>query len=98
MKSIQSQTTQHVQGGGPVEIGAGIALTLALHGIIALSVWWAANLAPEEPEKLEMVFERVELLALGEERPEAALPRMANPEPPPPAPEEAVVVPDPEAA
>ncbi|RDV39494.1 hypothetical protein DV096_02675 [Bradymonadaceae bacterium TMQ3] len=96
MTSTPIKPASPQQGGGAFEIGAGIALTLALHGIIALSVWWASTLAPEEPEQLELVFDRVELLALGEERPEAALPRMANPEPPPPAPDEAVVVPDPE--
>lgn len=62
----------------------GIVTSLLLHGAIAggmvLSAIYAGQERAPQPELLE--FQNVELLALGEEKPAAQLPRIANPEPP----------------
>ncbi len=67
------------------DITAGVVMTLALHLAIVGSIVWATMRSNEsmkdqiEPKMLQ--FEKVELLALGEEKPPEALPRIANPEP-----------------
>ena len=69
----------------PTAVGFGIGISLALHvGLIVAIV--IATMKSEEhiEEQIEpamLRFEKVELLALGEEKPPNALPRIANPEP-----------------
>ena len=68
----------------------GIATTLVLHGAIAAAVLLSAFAKPEAPPvepPRKIVFEDVQLLALGEEVPKRMLPRIANPKPPAPTPE-----------
>ncbi len=93
-------STQHVptsilsRGGEtePVTLIAGVVMTLGLHGLIVLLV---ALGTMHSEEKLEehldekmLEFEEVDLLALGEEKPPNALPRIANPAPPKAKPKE----------
>lgn len=76
------------------EVAAGAAVSVALHGGLALFVVLAALFEPEpeEPEFLDLVFEEVELLALGEIRDSQELPRMAGDFSPPVA-DEVVIEP-----
>ncbi len=69
------------------EVAAGVVMSLFLHGGIALVAVIAALVAPEvEPtETLDVVFEEVELLALGEIRDSAELPRLPGDFSPPEA-------------
>ncbi|MFU8803073.1 MAG: TonB C-terminal domain-containing protein [Bradymonadaceae bacterium] len=79
---------------------SGIVVSFLLHGgIIAIAV--VVSLLPDAPEEaphpeLAIVFDQVDLLALGEEKPPEHLPRIANPEPPAPAPDEAINIARPE--
>lgn len=82
---------------------SGIFMSVMLHGVligaIVLSQLYAGK--SEEEEGYEIVFDQVELLALGEEKPANELPRLPNPAPAPvvpptPAPvEPAVELPEP---
>lgn len=82
---------------------SGIFVSVLLHGVligaIVLSQLYAGK--SEEEEGYEIVFDQVELLALGEEKPANELPRLPNPAPAPvvpptPAPvEPAVELPEP---
>lgn len=63
----------------------GIATTFVLHFTLIFSIVWATRSGGEQiAEEIEpkmLRFEKVDLLALGEEKPPNALPRIANPEP-----------------
>ena len=84
------------EGGAQVDetmdIVVGILVTFALHGAVIVGMAIATMSTNQhieeyiEPKMLE--FEDVELLALGEERPPDALPRIANPAPRTRAPDE----------
>jgi len=75
----------------PAFVAAGIATTLVLHGGLVGFVVYQALAEPEPDEKSEqkMEFEDVELLKLGEDKPDQQLPRIANP--PAPTPEQETV-------
>lgn len=77
-------STAHVVGG--------FLTTLLLHVLIVAAIvvgtMKGEQKLEEEIEPHLLRFEKVELLALGEERPPEALPRIANPEPPTKAPDE----------
>lgn len=78
-----------------VDITVGIAMSLGLHLLIVGVIVWATMRSNEgmqeeiAPKMLQ--FEKVELLALGEEKPPEALPRIANPEPLTKPPDEVVL-------
>ena len=78
------------------EIAAGIALSALFHGGIILmalvSLWLATGETEEEEEGYEVIFDDVQLLALGEERDPNALPRLTGDEGAPAEPD--VVDPD----
>lgn len=78
---------------GPSIIG-GVALSVMLHGgIIIASILVSSFSGSSEivaEEELAIVFDSVDLLALGEIKPPQELPRIANPEPPSPVVEEAI--------
>lgn len=63
----------------------GVALTMGLHlGLVAVIILGTMAGEQRMEEVIEpklLTFEKVELLALGEEKPPNALPRIANPEP-----------------
>ncbi len=69
----------------PAQIFGGLAATFSLHILIVLAVvigtWHGEQAIEEDIEPHLLEFEKVELLALGEEKPPEALPRIANPEP-----------------
>ena len=77
------------------EMAAGIALSFFFHGTILLTAllgaWWTSG-EEEEVEEYELVFDDVELLALGEEKDPHALPRLTGDEGAPPDVEEVVDV------
>lgn len=66
-------------------MGAGVLLSLLLHaGLVAAIIVGTMRGAQDIEEHIEpkmLRFEQVDLLALGEEKPPEALPRIANPEP-----------------
>lgn len=70
---------------GPAGIGMGIAFTFMLHAAlvaaIILGTMHGQKDIEEEIEPQMLRFEKVDLLALGEEKPPNQLPRIANPEP-----------------
>ncbi len=81
---------QHNQrrGAGP-EIGrqemwVGLGLTLFFHGslvlLAGLGMWLAGEVEPEDEDTVELVFDDVELLALGEEREPDQMPRLTGDE------------------
>ena len=83
-----SAPTPRVGGYGqedPLLWVAGVAATIGLHGIIgALVVIGTMHSNEQLDEELEpkmIAFEQVELLALGEQKPADAMPRIANPAP-----------------
>ena len=85
-------------GGRPAhggDITAGVLISFILHAAIVTSIAIAtmrSNKGMEEEIAPKMLqFERVELLALGEEKPPEALPRIANPEPVTKPPDEVVL-------
>ena len=69
----------------PTAVGFGVAITMLLHfgliGVIVMATMQGEKKMEEELEPAMLRFEKVELLALGEEKPPEALPRIANPEP-----------------
>ena len=69
----------------PTAVGFGVAMTFALHlGLITAIVIGTMRGEAAIEEQIEptmLRFEKVDLLALGEEKPPNALPRIANPEP-----------------
>jgi TonB family protein len=68
------------------EVAAGAAVSIALHGGLALAVVLATVFSGSEPaETYHLVFDDVELLALGEIRDSRELPRMAGDMSPPEA-------------
>lgn len=77
------------------EMAAGIVLSFLFHGTIIftalLGAWWSSGEVDEEDE-YELVFDDIELLALGEEKDPHALPRLTGDEGAPPDVEEAVDV------
>ena len=65
------------------EMAAGVALTIFFHGTIlitALFAAWCGGGEPEPEEEYAIVFDDVELLALGEERDPDSLPRLTGDE------------------
>lgn len=77
------------------DIGAGLLVSLSLHllivGSIVVATMRSSEGMKEEIEPKMLQFEKVELLALGEEKPPEALPRIANPEPVTKPPDEVVL-------
>lgn len=69
----------------PGAMWAGVAATMTLHlGLVAAIVIGTTSGGESIKEQIEpklLTFEKVDLLALGEEKPPEALPRIANPEP-----------------
>lgn len=77
------------------EMAAGVALTLFFHGLILVTAvfsTWCAGAEEEPTETVEVAFDDVELLALGEEPDPHALPRLTGDEGAPPATDEMVDV------
>ncbi len=76
----------------PVVVVMGVVTTIVLHGLLVGLVIWGTmrgDEAIEEETGEKMEFEDVELLALGEDKPDQQLPRKSNP--PTPEPDEETV-------
>lgn len=69
-------------------VASGIATSLLLHGALIIAVFVGSiysDRVVEEELGYDIVFDQVELLQLGEEKPKAELPRIPNPAPAAPA-------------
>ena len=92
-RQLQAMGAMRGHAGQPrwQEMAAGIALSLLFHGTILFvalfGVWCAGGIEEEEGEEYDLVFDDVELLALGEERDPHALPRLTGDEGSPPDPD-----------
>ncbi len=75
---------RHLGAMGRQEMWVGMGLTLLFHGtLVALAVlglWLADGVEEEDDDALELVFDDVELLALGEEREPDQMPRFTGDE------------------
>ena len=77
----ESQNPAKRRGPSAIEIAAGVATSVLLHGLIlgiaVVSVLLGSSVVQEESEYLEIVFDEVELLAFGEIRDPDQLPRLS---------------------
>lgn len=76
----------------PIHMVLGGAIALFMHGmlvvVVVIGTYWGQQNIEDEIEPKMLKFDDVQLLALGEEKPDDALPRLPNPEPAVQPPEE----------
>lgn len=76
----------------PIHMVVGGAVALLMHGmlvvVVVIGTYWGQQNIEDEIEPKMLKFDDVQLLALGEEKPDDALPRLPNPEPAVQPPEE----------
>ncbi len=96
MMELSTHNGQHRGGTKQIswpEIAAGVATSVGIHGLIVtiavITSLWASS--GEPVERYDVVFDDVELLALGDIRDSQALPRITGDEPPPAAEDEVVL-------
>lgn len=81
---MQHAQPQYMPERRPGSVAAGVAVSILLHGgLVGLAVLATMWVEPDPPEPPKLEFEKVELMALGEDKPDKRLPRIANPAPEP---------------
>ncbi len=72
----------------PLEIAIGVVTSVGLHvglaGLIILGTMFGDRATEDRVDEQDMEFEEVEMLALGEKKPDHQLPEISNPAPPEP--------------
>lgn len=93
--TLQVSPMTAVTRGRTAPVLSGILTSLLLHGVLIGAVIVGSMYAGQSEDETgyEVVFDQVELLALGEEKPAHELPRLPNPAPAPAVQETAPVVP-----